>query len=36
MVGLKDKDVRMEGGDDLYPKWSVGLGLHFNVGLRLI
>ncbi len=31
-----DKDVRMEGGDDLYPKWSVGLRLDLGEGLRLI
>ncbi len=36
MVGWRDKDVRMEGGDDLYPKWSVGLRLDLGEGLRLI
>jgi len=37
MVGWRDKeDVMMEGGDDLYPKWSVGLRLDLGEGLRLI
>lgn len=36
MVGFEDKDVRMEGEDDPYPKWSVGLGLDLGVWFRLV
>lgn len=30
MVGFEDNDGRMEGEDDPYPKWSVGLGLYLS------